>query len=56
VLCIEDMTLYLPDGFKVNSYIRTAKWHLDHPIGRVRSWLRQQLARLRGARRSESVI
>jgi uncharacterized HAD superfamily protein/adenine/guanine phosphoribosyltransferase-like PRPP-binding protein len=56
VLCIEDMTLYLPDGFKVKSYLRTAKWHLDHPVGRVRSWLRQQLARLRGARRSESVI
>ncbi len=49
VLCIQDMALYLPDGFKVDSYIKTARWHLERPIGRMKSWLRQRLrAVLRG--------
>lgn len=46
VLCIEDMALYLPDGFNVSSYIKNARWHLGHPIGRAKSWLRSQLARV----------
>jgi uncharacterized HAD superfamily protein/adenine/guanine phosphoribosyltransferase-like PRPP-binding protein len=50
VLCIEDMALYLPDGFKVDSYIKNAKWQLERPIGRLKSWLRRQKARVRNAR------
>jgi uncharacterized HAD superfamily protein/adenine/guanine phosphoribosyltransferase-like PRPP-binding protein len=56
VLCIADMALYLPGGLKVESHIKTAKWHLERPIGRLKGWLRQQRARLRASRRSQSVI
>lgn len=50
VLCIEDMTLHLPGGLKMESHIKTAKWHLERPIGRVKGWLRQQRNRMRAAR------
>lgn len=49
VLCIADMTLYLPDGFQVDSYVKTAKWHMERPVGRLKSWLRQKRARMRAA-------
>ena len=50
VLCIEDMSLQLPGGLKVDSHIKTAKWHFERPIGRLKGWLRQQKARARTAR------
>jgi uncharacterized HAD superfamily protein len=56
VLCIADMALYLPGGLKVDSHIKTAKWHLERPIGRLKGWLRQQRARLRALRQSQSTI
>ena len=55
VLCIADMSLYLPGGLKVESHIKTAKWHLERPIGRLKGWLRQQRARMRAAR-AQSVL
>jgi uncharacterized HAD superfamily protein/adenine/guanine phosphoribosyltransferase-like PRPP-binding protein len=56
VLCIADMALYLPGGMKVDSHIKTAKWHLERPIGRLKGWLRQQRGRLRASRQSQSAI
>jgi uncharacterized HAD superfamily protein/adenine/guanine phosphoribosyltransferase-like PRPP-binding protein len=50
VLCIADMTLHLPGGLQLDSQIRNAKWHLERPFGRLKSWLRQQKARARVAR------
>jgi uncharacterized HAD superfamily protein/orotate phosphoribosyltransferase len=51
VLCIADMSLYLPGGLQLDSHIRTVKWHLERPIGRLKGWLRQQKARVRGSAR-----
>jgi uncharacterized HAD superfamily protein/adenine/guanine phosphoribosyltransferase-like PRPP-binding protein len=56
VLCIADMALYLPGGLKVDSHIKTAKWHLERPIGRLKGWLRQQRARLRASRQSQGAV
>jgi uncharacterized HAD superfamily protein/adenine/guanine phosphoribosyltransferase-like PRPP-binding protein len=56
VLCIADMSLYLPGGLQLDSHIRNAKWHLERPIGRLKGWLRKQKARLRGAKRSPRAI
>jgi uncharacterized HAD superfamily protein/adenine/guanine phosphoribosyltransferase-like PRPP-binding protein len=56
VLCIEDMSLYLPSGLQLDSQIRNAKWHLERPIGRLKGWLRQQKARARGVKRSRSAV
>jgi uncharacterized HAD superfamily protein len=56
VLCIADMALYLPGGLKVDSHIKTAKWHLERPLGRLKGWLRQQRARLRASRQSHRAI
>jgi uncharacterized HAD superfamily protein/hypoxanthine phosphoribosyltransferase len=39
VLCTTDMKLYLPDAFQPQAAVKTAKWHLKRPLGRIKGWL-----------------
>jgi len=41
VLCTADMSLCLPTGLQLAYGIKSAKWHLRRPLGRVKGWLRR---------------
>lgn len=43
VLCIDDMSMVLPDAANLGAAIKTAAWRLHHPLGRAKGWLKQQL-------------
>lgn len=45
VLCTADMQLYPAAGFHLTSGIKSAKWHLRRPLGRLKGWLRRRTVR-----------
>lgn len=43
VLCTANMEMHMPTGFQVRAHIKSAKWHLRRPLGRVKGHLREKM-------------
>lgn len=46
VLCIQSMQLYLPDSFSPKVALKTIRWRLKTPLGRLRNRFYRQLSKL----------
>jgi uncharacterized HAD superfamily protein/orotate phosphoribosyltransferase len=52
VLCIADMSLYLPDGTNLGASVRHLGWQMKHPVGRLKRWVKRRLGVARAVRSS----
>jgi len=44
VLCIADMSLYLPGGVSLGTAYRTMNWQARHRVGRLKNWIKRRIA------------
>ncbi len=47
VLCVADMTLYLPDSANLEAGYRNARWRMEYSVGRLKRWAKRRLGAAR---------